>query len=279
MLISKFDLYKKEWLDLVFANRNQQYGAYDLRIHYSNILARAMGITFLGIAVIAITTIIVSRNRPIAAPLQIEKIVNVDLSRKIYTMPEHKVAPKLKTTAAQPAKATPVSVQKFIEMKVAPDAVAVDPPKLDPGMAVGPVEIKVPGGASAQNADPGTQDGTGDGSGTKPGPDVYELGGDQPQVMPEPVGGQGAWAKFLQKNMRYPKTALEEGVQGKVYMSFIIEKDGHLSNIVVERKAGFGFDEEALRVLKLAPAWKPGMQNGQAVRVRYVIPINFQLAE
>jgi protein TonB len=59
----------------------------------------------------------------------------------------------------------------------------------------------------------------------------------------------------------------------------VIEKDGSLSNIVVEKGAGYGMDEEALRVLKLAKAWKPGIQNGQPVRVRYMIPINFQLSE
>jgi protein TonB len=62
-------------------------------------------------------------------------------------------------------------------------------------------------------------------------------------------------------------------------MSFVIEKDGRLSNITVERGVGFGLDEEAMRVLKLAKPWKPGMQNGRQVRVKYVIPIKFQLAE
>jgi protein TonB len=61
-----------------------------------------------------------------------------------------------------------------------------------------------------------------------------------------------------------------------VIVSFIIEKDGTLSNITVLRPAGNGFDEEALRVLKLAKAWKPGMQNGQPVRVRFMLPVNFQ---
>jgi protein TonB len=77
--------------------------------------------------------------------------------------------------------------------------------------------------------------------------------------------------------LRYPPQAQEDGVGGRVYMSFIVEKDGTLSNINVERPAGHGFDEEAARVLKLAKAWKPGMQNGQAVRVKYIIPINFQI--
>jgi protein TonB len=99
------------------------------------------------------------------------------------------------------------------------------------------------------------------------------------EAMPEPYGGAAAWAKFLQKNIHYPSQASEAGIQGKVFLSFIIETDGHLSNIVVERGAGFGLDQEALRVLKLAPAWKPGIQNGHKVRVKYTIPINFQIAD
>ena len=153
MLISKFDLYKKEWLDLVFADRNKQYGAYDLRIHYSDILSRAMGITFLAIVIVTITASIITHNRPAVAIPQLVKIVQVDLSHKIYTMPEHKAAPKPKTTAAQPAKASPVSVQQFIEMKPVTDALAVDPKTLNPDMPVGQVEIKVPGSATAQNVD------------------------------------------------------------------------------------------------------------------------------
>ena len=97
--------------------------------------------------------------------------------------------------------------------------------------------------------------------------------------MPEPVGGEKAWSKFLNKNLRFPDAAQDERVSGKVYINFIIEKDGSLSNLVVDKAAGHGFDEEALRVLKLAKAWKPGMQNGQPVRVKYTIPINFQISE
>jgi protein TonB len=81
------------------------------------------------------------------------------------------------------------------------------------------------------------------------------------------------------KNLHFPVIAQEQGVSGKVFLSFVIEKDGKLSNIVVEKGAGYGFDEEAVRVLKLAPAWKPGIQNGQPVRVKYTVPITFQLSE
>lgn len=73
--------------------------------------------------------------------------------------------------------------------------------------------------------------------------------------------------------------AADEHVQGRVWLSFIIEKDGKLSNIKVDRGIGFGTEEEALRVLKMAPAWRPGIQNGQPVRVKYNIPINFQISD
>jgi protein TonB len=99
------------------------------------------------------------------------------------------------------------------------------------------------------------------------------------EVEPEPYGGDEAWAKFLQKNIHYPPQAAENNVHGKVFLSFIVETDGHLSNIKVEHGVGSGLDEEALRVLKLAPAWKPGIQNGHKVRVMYNIPINFVLPD
>ncbi|MDB5136672.1 MAG: hypothetical protein JWP37_3275, partial [Mucilaginibacter sp.] len=141
--------------------------------------------------------------------------------------------------------------------------------------AVGPATLK---GQEGPNIDI-PQDKPSDGGGVTPAVDntVHNVG--TVDFMPEPVGGAAAWAKFLNKNLRFPAPAQEEGIGGKVFLSFIIEKDGHLSNITVDRPAGHGFDEEALRVLKLAKAWKPGMQNGQAVRVKYSIPINFQLSE
>ena len=91
--------------------------------------------------------------------------------------------------------------------------------------------------------------------------------------MPEPTGGMAAWSKFLQRNIRYPDTDME----GKVYLSFIIERDGKITNVTLMRGVTTLLDEEAMRVLKIAPAWKPGRQNGQPVRVKYTLPVNFQM--
>ncbi|MDQ7947472.1 MAG: energy transducer TonB, partial [Pedobacter sp.] len=79
--------------------------------------------------------------------------------------------------------------------------------------------------------------------------------------------------------IKYPPMAQDQNIQGNVHVSFTVEKDGSLTDIRVERKLGYGTDEEAVRVLKLAKRWNPGMQNGKPVRVKYNIPIKFSLAQ
>jgi protein TonB len=85
--------------------------------------------------------------------------------------------------------------------------------------------------------------------------------------------------KYLSKAIRYPAMAQEQGIQGKVFLSFIIEKNGTLTDIKIERALGYGTDEEATRVLKASPRWMPGIQNGKEVRVKYNIPISFSLGQ
>jgi protein TonB len=96
-------------------------------------------------------------------------------------------------------------------------------------------------------------------------------------IKPLPVGGATAWARFLEENLRYPAEAKANRISGSVILSFIVERDGSLSSIHVDKTAGYGFDEEALRVVSLSPAWVAGKQNGQTVRVKYSLPINFTI--
>ncbi len=96
-------------------------------------------------------------------------------------------------------------------------------------------------------------------------------------VMPEPQGGFAGFYKFLQKELRYPDQARRMGIEGKVYIEFIVEKDGSLSNMKVIKSVGGGCDEEALRVLKKSPKWTPGNNAGRGVRVRMSLPVNFKL--
>jgi TonB family protein len=97
------------------------------------------------------------------------------------------------------------------------------------------------------------------------------------ETPPTYPGGMAEFYKFLGNNVQYPKSAKDENVQGTVYVSFTIEKDGSLTDIKVDRKLGAGTDEEAVRILKLSKRWNPGMQNGKVVRVKYNIPVRFSI--
>ncbi len=105
---------------------------------------------------------------------------------------------------------------------------------------------------------------------------LYDLG--SVEQAPEFPGGQKAFGLFLGSNIRYPTAARENNVQGKVYLGFVIEKDGKLSDVKIIKGIGSGCDEEALRVLKNSPPWKPGLAEGKPVRTSYIFPVTFQLA-
>ena len=91
-------------------------------------------------------------------------------------------------------------------------------------------------------------------------------------------GGDEAMYKFLVDNLVYPEDAKAKGISGRVYINFVIEKNGEISNIKVLRGVCSSIDAEAIRVVKLMPKWNPGMQRGKPVRVNFNLPINFQLS-
>lgn len=97
------------------------------------------------------------------------------------------------------------------------------------------------------------------------------------EVMPEPVGGMSAWNEYLSKNLKYPSAARRIGIEGTVYVSFVVEKSGEISNVQLLRGIGGGCDEEAIRVIENAPIWKPGYQRSRPVKVRMRVPIRFKL--
>jgi protein TonB len=272
MFTSKSDLYKPEWLELVFEDRNQEYGAYDLRKHYADNLLMAMGITFVVLSTLGLSYSFLHK----ATPMPIIDKGPTEVIVPVNLLPRVESSKPIQHRATPPAAHTPTI--RF----------TTPVPTPDPGAANPPTQVQLSqstiGTQTAKGNGPGDNvlqpENTSSGTGT-PSPTVSNdpVDAGMLEVMPEPFGGAAAWSKFLQKNMRYPYQASEANVQGKVWISFIIEKDGKLSNIVVSKGVGSGLDEEAVRVLKLAPAWKPGIQNGQHVRVKYTIPISFVIPE
>ena len=97
------------------------------------------------------------------------------------------------------------------------------------------------------------------------------------EEMPQYTGGEAAMMEYVAKNIVYPQEARDKEISGRVFVSFIVEKDGSVNEVNVKKGIGGGCDEEAVRVVKAMPKWKPGKMKGEAVRVRYQMPINFKL--
>jgi periplasmic protein TonB len=265
MLKPKLDLCRSEWLELVFDDRNKEYGAYELRKHYDRTLLQALGFTsvffislFLGFSYFM--------TRQPAVP-----------TGTVVTLRDPIVPPIIKTKPVDPPKPrTEPPVQHrtvaFPPPVVAPDPIAKNPPTLeeDKKSTIGQVNQD---GMDGGNIDD-YKSNTGGGAALTEDKTIYTTG--TIEIMPQFPGGEVAWQKFLQKHLHYPPQAIDAGIGGKVFISFVVETDGHLSDITLVRGVGYGLDDEAIRVLYIAPKWTPGIQNGRKVRVRYTMPFNFQ---
>ena len=99
------------------------------------------------------------------------------------------------------------------------------------------------------------------------------------EVAPEFPGGVDSMYAFISRNIKYPEEALKNNISGRVFVTFVVEKDGQVTNARVLRDIGAGCGQEALRVVKSMPKWKPGTQQGNPVRVQFNLPISFELTK
>ena len=290
MFFSKFDVNRIEWLNLIFENRNQSYGAYQLRLKSSQYLRNALLWSASVLTAVIVTPAVIHLIKGEEATVvtsMAHSLEKEDDERIRVVHIELEPMKKTETAGSQSAAAAKPQVTqiKYTAAKVSRTATETIPTVEDIKKAAisqvnqtGPESIHLNLPPGAINPD-GTANGTGNGTGTGSG--AGEGSGNEPvkyvEMMPEFPGGMEAWGRYLQKNLRYPALAIENNVAGKVTVSFVVEKNGQLTNIKVLRGIGAGCDEEAVRVIKNAPFWKPGSQNGKPVRVAYTVPILFQL--
>lgn len=276
----KIDILKNQWIDLVFEGRNKDYGAYELRKENPKVLLVSL---FIGSIVFTFLTTI---------PMMIEMIPNSDVVKentdtKDYKMVTVKLPPKEEVIKEEPvhqavlAPPPPSKVDqvKFVKPVVAKASeVTEEPPKVSElkDKKLGTENIK--GDPNAQlTVEPigkGDVNSTGVSNVvTPPVVDnaVYAVSG--VEVLPSFPGGMEQFYKFIANNYVMPE---EEYLRGRIYVSFVIEKDGSLTDIKIIRDVGFGSGREAVRVLKLSPKWIPGEQNGKKVRVAYSLPITIK---
>lgn len=265
----KLDILKNQWLDIVFEGRNKTYGAYELRKtnRGTTIKALIFGAIIFTVALAA----------PLIADL-LPETENDDVVRDVkitaIKLPPKKVEPPKLNAPPPPPPPPKVDQVKFVKPVVAKAAeVTEEPPKI--------VEMKEKKlGAETIKGDPDailTVAPVGKGPAIVVDAvdnEIYSTAGIE--VKPEFPGGMAKFYKFVGDNYRAPE---EEGLKGKVYVTFVVEKDGSLTDIKVLRDIGYGTGKEAIRVLNKCPRWNPGVQNGKPVRVLYSLPITIQTAD
>jgi protein TonB len=255
----------QRWEDIVFEYRNKAYGAYENRRSYSKHVV--LGWLFTIISAIVI----------LAAPRVIEWI-------KGQTEEE---APVLKTV-----KYTDLAPPPPIQNTPPPPQVNIPPPVktiikyLPPKVTDKEIveEEEMPTIEEVKQNDVGSEniEGTGEVVFEEPVEEVVQEEDEDKIFMvveqqAEFEGGLQALGKFLQKNLRYPASARRMGIEGQVFVSFVIDKEGKISDIQVVKGISADCDKEAVRVVSSMPNWKPGKQNGRPVKSRFVLPIRFKL--
>ena len=276
--MSKIDLISSDWVDLVFEGRNKAYGAYRLRKSTTkrNILAMVAVVLLLIVAFIILTVKnFVDEQRAKVAMTQVAELTN-------YKQPEKKAEVKQKKVEVEPErvvervkssiKFTAPVIKKDEEVKPDEELKTQDE-LMSTKTAIGTFDVK------------GNDDANGEILKAKeviaePEPPKHEEENkvfDIVEQQPLFPGGPAALMKYLSENTKYPVVAQENGVQGRVTVQFVVEKDGSISDVHVLRGVDPSLDKEAVRVVKSMPRWTPVKQNGITVRVNYRVPVLFRL--
>lgn len=276
--MSKIDLISSDWVDLVFEGRNKAYGAYRLRKSTTkrNILAMVAVVILLIVAFIILTVKnFVDEQRAKVAMTQVAELTN-------YKQPEKKAEVKQKKVEVEPErvvervkssiKFTAPVIKKDEEVKPDEELKTQDE-LMSTKTAIGTFDVK------------GNDDANGEILKAKeviaePEPPKHEEENkvfDIVEQQPLFPGGPAALMKYLSEHTKYPVVAQENGVQGRVTVQFVVEKDGSISDVHVLRGVDPSLDKEAVRVVKSMPRWTPGKQNGINVRVNYRVPVLFRL--
>lgn len=252
----------KNWDDLVFENRNHEYGAYAIRKSYAdNVLSGAFFSVSIG-ALVLLIPFLSSFMRGEDVPL----IPNLPLD-------------DLTTVFIQPP---PIEV-------IPPTLVAPAPPSeirnLPPRVTTQPTEVLLPTNIEVAASLPGTTDTEGNVPTAVPSVAPIEPPAivappsilDRAEIMPSYDGGLEALYRFIQRKMRYPAVAARNEIEGTVFISFVIDASGKVVNVGILRGINSDLDKEAARVIAILPDWKPGKQHDKNVSVRMTLPIKFQL--
>ncbi|MDX2281366.1 MAG: TonB family protein [Saprospiraceae bacterium] len=269
--------FKGDMLDIIFANRNKSYGAYQLRRDYPKYLGRAMVFGLLLIALMFAFPYILSAVRDL-----VPKEKPVDVVAELGPPPD--IDPNNPPPPPPPPPPTPPpptrSTVKFV------------PPVIKKDVEVQEEEVKTIEELIDKKEDIGNEDKKGN---DEAAPAIEENPSElqvieEPKVVEEKTyemfdiqkppsfpGGEAELMKFLNKNIEYPALAKENNIQGVAVLTFVVNKDGSVSDVAIVKEIGGGCGKEAVRVVKMMPKWSAGEANGHPVKVRFTLPVRFRL--
>lgn len=276
--MSKIDLISNEWTDLVFEGRNQSYGAYKLRKGTAKrnvwaliIVGLAAALLYLGLQLqkMAEANKKVENTQAVElAKLNTEKKEAKVEKKEIIKQEPEKVVEQVKSSV----KFTAPIIKKDSEVKEEDEIKLDEVQKSDKAVGAFTVEGNDEVGGAVLKAKEEI---------AAPEPPKHVV--EETKIftvveqMPMYPGGDAALMGYLRDNIHYPTIAAENGVQGRVVVGFVVERDGSITDVKILRGVDPSLDREAMRVVKSMPRWNPGKQNGSAVRVKYQVPVSFRL--
>ena len=276
--MSKVDLIDNNWVDLVFEGRNKEYGAYVLRKDTGKRNLKSMLIVF---------AVIIAIMAAVAAKVAIENA----FPKKVAMETDVELSKLAQKKEAKVEKKAPVKVEEQKVVEKVKSSVKFTPPVIKKDSEVKPEEeLKSQEDLNKTKTAIGSFDvkGNDEAGGevlkakeviAQPEPPKEEETKvfDVVEVMPSFPGGQAALFEWLSKNIKYPVVAEENGVQGRVIVTFVVERNGSITDVQVVKSVDPSLDKEAVRVVKAMPHCIPGKQNGSAVRVKFTVPVTIRL--
>ena len=276
--MAKVDLIDNSWVDLVFEGKNKEYGAYVLRKETGKRNLKALIWVLIGIALIfaiayanlAIQNAI-KQNASIETDVELSKLAQkkeakVERKEPVKVEMEQKVVEKVKSSV----KFTAPEIKKDDEVKPEDELKSQDDLSKT-NTAIGAFDVK--GNDEAEGEVLKAKEVVVDEKPKEEETKVFDV----VEQMPQFPGGPNALFEYLSKNIKYPVVAEENGIQGRVIVTFVVERDGSITDVKVPKSVDPSLDKEAMRVVKSMPHWIPGKQNGSAVRVKYTVPVTFRL--
>ncbi len=279
------DLSSKEWRDIVFEGKNQDFGAYEMRAGSTKRHNRAMIIVIVALAIV-LTFLILYMTGVFATPEEAETVAAVDVELTQMETPEEvQEEEEEQIIIPEPEPEVP-QIEEDVKQQLLTEAVIVDVVEDDKKMQDQDKIKEDDSKISIKNVTDGAEDFTSQDQLKKEVVVVEEPVKHEPakifeavEQMPTFPGGEAALYKFLSDNINYPAAAAEEGVSGRVVVRFVVTKTGGIDQVTIARGKHPALDKEAMRVVKKLPKFIPGKQNGENVNVWYTLPVNFKLQQ